>query len=375
MDCCILKVELIKTMLSFLCVTLVLSVFKNCLGDEDSSSLFTGFTSNTGVQGIEFDIKAKKDVVITSMDFNFNGCDDDYISGSFALYSKAGSHVGFEELSSTWTYVCGGKVYCDVYGNPSSNTGDAGNCDVAIKAGNTQAFYIQGVSRGLLSLRYDTDEIGDLLASDENINAYIGTGMLGQWQSYQFAFRETVRIYYSLSTYTNSANSANSAITDGFYCDDLCKINVEYYNDEYCDCSNCEDEDFFTCKNCVETIGNCDYVAELCGNYIQCTTHWYSKNSDNNDDNDDNSDDTKAYGHGDHNGNNNNNNNNNNTSSAHNTGLIIGLICGAIGLLIIITIGIYFSNKNKKIRNQVRIVEGDHDYTPPNVNVLTTQQE
>ena len=78
-------------MVSFLCVTLFLSVFENCLADY----LATNWAYNSGSKGIEWDTKANEDVVINSIDFETDGCDSNW-DVTFVLYTKAGSHVGFE---------------------------------------------------------------------------------------------------------------------------------------------------------------------------------------------------------------------------------------------------------------------------------------
>ena len=51
----------------------------------------------------------------------------------------------------------------------------------------------------------------------------------------------------------------NSSTT--FNCTDGCSIAISYHNDDFCDCSECEDEDYYTCDTCD---GGCP---NYCGDY------------------------------------------------------------------------------------------------------------
>ena len=57
-------------------------------------------------------------------------------------------------------------------------------------------------------------------------------------------------------------------IDDPFVCDDGCQIYSEYENDGWCDCSECEDEDYYTCESCGCPTQCYDYV--YCGNGYGC---------------------------------------------------------------------------------------------------------
>ena len=52
-----------------------------------------------------------------------------------------------------------------------------------------------------------------------------------------------------------------------FECDDGCTISVNYINDNMCDCSNCEDESDWTCETC--NAGVCPSSDE-CGWFVHC---------------------------------------------------------------------------------------------------------
>jgi hypothetical protein len=49
-----------------------------------------------------------------------------------------------------------------------------------------------------------------------------------------------------------------------FMCDDGCEFDVDYENDGFCDCAECEDEVSFTCETCIEGC-----FAD-CGEYAKC---------------------------------------------------------------------------------------------------------
>ena len=87
-------------------------------------------------------------------------------------------------------------------------------------------------------------------------------------------------------------------------------------------------------------------------NWIKCTSHTYSKNSDNNDDD---SDDIQPYGHGDYSNGNSNSSYNNINDRGTDASLIIGLVCGAIAEFTKIAIGIYFQLQNKNKKQEIEL--------------------
>ena len=54
-----------------------------------------------------------------------------------------------------------------------------------------------------------------------------------------------------------------------YICDDGCNISIYYVNDEYFDCSNCEDEAEYSCSTCS---GGCP---SSCGGYTFCTKNYF----------------------------------------------------------------------------------------------------
>ena len=61
---------------------------------------------------------------------------------------------------------------------------------------------------------------------------------------------------------TNTFSPSSTGSNDGFVCDDGCVIPAAWENDDYCDCSNCEDEINWNCATC-----QCPTV---CGDYYYC---------------------------------------------------------------------------------------------------------
>ena len=59
------------------------------------------------------------------------------------------------------------------------------------------------------------------------------------------------------SNYTTTSSNA-------FLCDDGCEIHQLFENDDWCDCSNCEDETDWDCDSC----GGCP---STCGSWVSCS--------------------------------------------------------------------------------------------------------
>ena len=47
-----------------------------------------------------------------------------------------------------------------------------------------------------------------------------------------------------------------------YFCSDGCNVSIDYVNDGYCDCSDCGDENSWTCDTC--------YCPDFCGEYYAC---------------------------------------------------------------------------------------------------------
>ena len=76
--------------------------------------------------------------------------------------------------------------------------------------------------------------------------------------------------YFNCSSCLNGCTTGCGNYTfcyDIFTCDDGCEISSNYYDDYYCDCSNCEDESKWDCSTCA---GGC---FDTCGDYGYCVTN------------------------------------------------------------------------------------------------------
>ena len=72
-------------------------------------------------------------------------------------------------------------------------------------------------------------------------------------------------IYKNGATWNYDGSVYNGSIGDSFICDDGCRISYDWSNDNYCDCSNCEDE--------INTGWNCDNCKQGCRNYGICVDY------------------------------------------------------------------------------------------------------
>ena len=56
-------------------------------------------------------------------------------------------------------------------------------------------------------------------------------------------------------------------LKDDFVCEDGCEIVQEFIDDGYCDCSQCEDEQFWDCDTCNTLYDTC---IDTCGGFTEC---------------------------------------------------------------------------------------------------------
>lgn len=57
---------------------------------------------------------------------------------------------------------------------------------------------------------------------------------------------------------------------NSYICDDGCEIHDSYVDDNYCDCSTCDDEEFWTCSTCCADECGCP---EECDTYVSCVNY------------------------------------------------------------------------------------------------------
>ena len=82
------------------------------------------------------------------------------------------------------------------------------------------------------------------------------------------------QILFTLTWILSVFISIQSTLTSSYTCSDGCNINDAYLNDDYCDCSDCGDEDAFDCRTCI--------CPTSCGAYEYCTATTSSSTYDGN---------------------------------------------------------------------------------------------
>lgn len=139
------------------------------IGSFCGNSIATPLVSNNGNQGIMFDVQAVNDIIVSGFDINLSNSS----SGNITVYSRVGTHVGFESSAVGWTNE--GTVAISDNGT-STNTHISLPLSVMIPAGTTMAFYLNGDAS--LSIDYsDGTSLGNTLISDPNIVVKEGSGI------------------------------------------------------------------------------------------------------------------------------------------------------------------------------------------------------
>ncbi|HEY6160876.1 MAG TPA: hypothetical protein VI112_06620, partial [Bacteroidia bacterium] len=135
-----------------------------------ANNLVTLYASNNGQRGIMFDITAINCVVIRCFEISM-----DPGTTNVEIYTKTGTHVGFQNNSLAWTLV---GTATNVVGNGANvPTSIPISVNVTINATNTQAFYITRTQAGGPIVDYTNGTlVGNVYASDANIQVKEGTG-------------------------------------------------------------------------------------------------------------------------------------------------------------------------------------------------------
>jgi len=146
-----------------------IAVFSQCLS---SSSLTTFYAQNNGQAGQQFDVNALQDVEICAMDVNmYTG------TNQYQIYTKAGTHVGFEMNAAAWTLI-GGPVAITSNGTDMATPVPI-PINLTIMAGNTGAIYFtcnRTLTPGGGNRYTNGTAVGNLLASNADIEILEGTG-------------------------------------------------------------------------------------------------------------------------------------------------------------------------------------------------------
>jgi len=136
-------------------------------------SLMTTFNGGVRQAGNMFDVIAKQDIVVTGMDINTRVTD----STKVMVYSKFGSHTGFESDPSFWTLIGETEVIGKGKNTPTSLPEDS-IYPVYIQAGDTQSFYVTTEDFDIV---YTHGAPTDILASNDDLEILEGVG-----NAYQF---------------------------------------------------------------------------------------------------------------------------------------------------------------------------------------------
>jgi len=137
-----------------------------CVHSSGNRSLTTTFNSNTNLRGNMFDVTAVNSVTVLSFDGNFGS------TSNFAIYFRAGTHVGFEQSSASWTLIgTATNVASNGNGVPSPIPIPVG---ITIPAGQTYAFYITTTNGLNINYAYGT-AVGNVSAQDANLIIREGT--------------------------------------------------------------------------------------------------------------------------------------------------------------------------------------------------------
>ena len=148
---------------------------------RSDSQLVTTFESGNGSFGCQFDILALSHITILSFDIHVRS--DNLIS--VEVYSKEGSHVGYETDSEAWGQLIS-KGYLYGQGVFSRTTIPQVSFEpVDIDQNQKRAFYI---TLKTPDLRYTNGKsFGEVIASDSNLKVFSGSGMA------TYKFRNPIR--------------------------------------------------------------------------------------------------------------------------------------------------------------------------------------
>ncbi|MCP5548057.1 MAG: hypothetical protein H7A50_11865 [Akkermansiaceae bacterium] len=144
------------------------------IGIARADSLTTTFEGGNGNNGVMFDVTAVKKLTVDSIQFSFSTPGTSIVE----IYTKTGTHVGFEGDAGAWTLVSSGSVTATEAKTPLTPLLLA--LPTEIEAGNKQAFYIRRTAGGNVAYTNGTGT-GNLVASDPNLLIYEGQGVSGSF--------------------------------------------------------------------------------------------------------------------------------------------------------------------------------------------------
>lgn len=135
-----------------------------------ATSLVTFYATNNAQRGTMFDIQAINPVVILCFDANLSAG-----TSSMEIYTKTGTHVGFENTAAAWTLIGTAAGVTSAGVNLPTAIPIAINQSIA--AGATRAFYITRNPSTAPTLAYTNGTLtGNVLVSNSDIRILEGTG-------------------------------------------------------------------------------------------------------------------------------------------------------------------------------------------------------
>lgn len=133
------------------------------------SRLETLINGENGSYGNMFEVRAKKDLFIDSVEFY---CDLKQ-EVSYEIYSKSGTYNGFEKSPDDWTLVSKGTVMA---GGPNTPTSTPEfDSPFLLEAGLSRAFYVTLLNPDIRYTFADTE--GEVFTADDNLEILVGIGV------------------------------------------------------------------------------------------------------------------------------------------------------------------------------------------------------
>ena len=140
---------------------------------EEHDDVYIAGEANEGALAIMFDIKAREDVAITSLDIIAAKDGEDEV----LVYSKLGSYLGFERDESQWENILTKTVTLTA---DQTNTLSWREKPSKIRAGETRSFYIVASKRKIMYMQ--DDEEGRMYAQNNVLEIMLGIVSKGEFQ-------------------------------------------------------------------------------------------------------------------------------------------------------------------------------------------------
>ncbi|KAL7543067.1 hypothetical protein ACHAXR_012379, partial [Thalassiosira sp. AJA248-18] len=146
---------------------------ESCPADCAGKELETTFDFSLGSSGNMFNLKALRDIYVSSFAINAMGKGQ----GAVKVYTRNGSYIGHEQNSAGWELIYDNSEVDHGRRGQPTELGDFDNA-VFIASGATQSFFVTS-SKGLV-YEAGTKE-GDQIAIDESLVVYEGIGTTGEF--------------------------------------------------------------------------------------------------------------------------------------------------------------------------------------------------